>query len=661
MNLTWHIARKDLRRFWGPVALLCIIAVIRFGVGLSLLLANEPDRVWFGHMAVYANVLWGIGLFVTYMLVAAVVQEDSVASPAFWQTRPISGARLLAAKALGLILMFGFLPVLLSIPWWLGCGLGGTEILAAAAKALAIQMGVVLLALPWAVVTGNYGRFLLWSLVAAVAWATAALMLAGHVVGSAQAFSAETGATRLLVIGLFAGAGCLCVAIHQFVTRCTWRSIVFISVTAIAMAAVGGWWPWDGAALWSPRPMPPTGLAKEVSISFENAFAYLGFAPGDSNVVAEINLRVASLPSHYVLTPLYSEENLRWADGSVTRQARYDTWGRHPMFTGPAYGALRIVPEPRDRDWVQYTMRHNLVRVADLDPKSDSSVFESFSIVLPSDAIKRFRSDKPKFDGSFWFQLLRPAVVGERDIRVGSVISKGSSHTRIAAVENDEAKQVLWLTLVECSPAHFMNDLLSSKSLAPWKGVPVYGVVYSNRTHVSEGLNETSDDALISGVTINLRKEGFRGPERWNSSSHRWEAQRESLEGATLAEVDYPLAQGFSLPLTVDRFNLKIASAHTSRETPAGSYTVKGEVNKAGDFEMAPGTNLLYALRAAGGVSDQADLKAVTVTRTADGKSSQLVVNVEAWLQDRTSPVRIPIMEAGDVVDVPVEKIAQVP
>ena len=116
---------------------------------MSLLLSDDSDRLRFVHTEVYANLLWAIWIFITYLLVAAIVQEDAVAGPAFWQTRPISGPRLLAGKALGLFLMLGLLPVLVSIPWWLACGFGGSEICRAAAETLAVQMGVVILALPW--------------------------------------------------------------------------------------------------------------------------------------------------------------------------------------------------------------------------------------------------------------------------------------------------------------------------------------------------------------------------------------------------------------------------------------------------------------------------------------------------------------------------------
>jgi hypothetical protein len=662
MSLTWHIVRKDIRRFWIPLVLLSALAVLRFGVGGSLLTANEPDRVWFNHMAVYANVLWGIGLFVTFLLVAAVVQEDSLASPSFWQTRPISGARLLAAKAVGLTLMFGLLPTLVSVPWWLGCGLGWQEICGAAAETFAVQMGVVLIALPWAAVTGSYGRFLLWTLVGAVAWATVTLLLAGHIIGSEEHFSSGNGVTRCLAIGFLAIAGSIGVAAHQFVTRQTWRSIVLIVVAALAMAIAGRWWPWDASGFWSPRQKAPSGVVNDITLSFDDAWAYVDFSTPESNTVAHVNLHSTPVPSPYLLSPLYSQQNLRWPDGTVTRQAGFEMWGTSPMYVEPADKALGIVREPRDQSWLRYMERHVVARLADWSGNSNREAFERFPMVISPEMLKKFKNQKPKYDGIFWFQLLQPEVVGEHEIRPGSEFTKGSRHTRIASVKIDAGNQVLRLLLVERSPAFLLSEFMQTVQLAPWKSRPVYRVVNQKRTFTREGHNETTDEALISGVEIVLRNEGFTAHERWNTSSHRWEAQPDTFTGDTLAEVDYPAVLEFSLPLQVDNFPLHVNKQFNSNAPSIGRYSVKGDVNKVGEFELSQGTDLVSALRAAGGVTDEGDLKAVTLTRAAaGGGSSRLVVDIEAWSDGTLSSEKIPFIEPGDVVEVPNEKSGQRP
>jgi hypothetical protein len=644
MNLTCHIARKDLHRFWAPLTLFCVVALIRFGVGISLLAANEPDSAWFGHMAVYANVLWGIGLAVTFTLVAGVVQEDSVAGPAFWRTRPISGSRLLAAKALGLIIMFGVLPVVLTVPWWLGCGLGWREIGRAAIETFAIQMGVALLALPWASVTSTYGRFLLWTFVAAVAGVTGVLVFAGL-----SSISPWIGATRLLVIGLAAALGCIAVTVHQFVTRRTSRSVALIVFTGLAMASAARWWSWDGSALWSPALSAPSGVAKGVSISLEEAYAYV--ASSENYSFAQVSVKADPVPPPYILSPYFSDQRMHWEDGSVTEWSHFEMWGRWgSMSTRGVYNQLGITPEPRDRSWMEYVRRHNLIRLSDRDLKQSSTSIETFPLSLSPETVRRLRREKPEYDAILGFLLLQPHVVGEHDLRAGSVFTNGSSHSRVALVDSDGAKNVMWLSLIERSPEYLWTDFLSLMELSPWRPEPVYGLVNRERTSLSDGLNETRDHALVANVSIVLRKDGFRGYNQWNPSDHRWGWKWESLAGATLAEVQYDEVERFGLPLKAGHFTLSGIAKHGS----IGTCTVSGEVKKPGNIELAPGTTLTRALQAAGGVSDRADLSAIVITRSsASGPSTRVVVNVEAWLAGETPTEDNPALQPGDIVDVP--------
>ena len=656
MNLTWHIAKKDLRRFWVPLTLLSAVTAIRFGMGISLLTANDPEPEWFDHMGIYANVLWGIGLFLTYMLAAAVVQEDSVASPAFWQTRPISGPRLLAAKTIGLILMFGILPVLLSIPWWLGCGFGCSEICHAGAETLAVQAIVVLLALPWSVVTGQYDRFLLWTFVAAVASITdATLLIAGHGMASQQELftGAWAGPTKVLVIGLLAVAGGLFTAIHQFVTRKTWRSVVVIVVTALSMAAAGRWWTWEASAIWALKPVAPAGLAKDIKISLD--YAYVWQATNGSGV-GEVNLIGESVPSPYVLSPLYSEQNLRWADGSLSTEKQFDVWrSRTPSYANNAFYLMRLVPQPNDRNWVQYVMRHNLVPFSRMYPQWGGRFFEPFTAYFSPESMRRLASQRPIYDGTFWFHLFKPDVIGETDIHVGAALSKGTIRSRVSAISNDPKTWTLLVSFVDSSPESLWTDFLEMSQLTAPRAQPIYCIVNRSRTYARGSFNETRYHTVISNVAIALRKEAFQEPNHWNALSRKWEKERDGLVGATVAEVNFEEVERFSLPIAIDKFDFRTGIVNSQGPSPKGTYAVAGQVEKPGDFHFSRGTTLVNALRAAGGVTDEADLSKVALTRiAADGTASTVLVNVEAWLEDTTpSESAIPVLQPGDVVLVP--------
>ena len=103
MRLMWHVVRKDLGRLrWQLAAWLAILGakyVMGFGV------------IWFGpfsdeahkNLEIVVRALGASEVVVTFFLTALLVQGDApVGSRQFWVTRPISGARLLGAKLLGL-------------------------------------------------------------------------------------------------------------------------------------------------------------------------------------------------------------------------------------------------------------------------------------------------------------------------------------------------------------------------------------------------------------------------------------------------------------------------------------------------------------------------------------------------------------------------------
>jgi SLBB domain len=656
MNLTRHIVRKDLKRFWPTLLLPCAISAIRFGIGMRLLHTDDPDSAWFDRMAMGANVLWGIGIIVTFMLSAAIVQEDSVASPAFWQTRPVSGSRLLASKALGIFLMLGLLPVLVSIPWWLANGFGWTEICRAAAGTLAVQACVVLVAIPWAVVTDQFDRFLLWAFVAAVTFLTVVPTLASgpSIFSQKEISSAWAFPTAILAIGLLAAAGSLCTAINQFLSRRTWRSITLIVITGLSMAAVGRWWTWDPSALWSPRPAAPGEVAKDITISLRNAWVR---QTTSGNGVAELGIVAKSVPSNYILTPFYSEQELRWADGSVSKEKEFDMWGSDASSQRNAYYFLRMAPEPGDREWAQYAMRHNLVPFARLNSgwNWNGEFLERFNLVLSSEMMGKLGTDKASYDGVFWFSLFHPEIIGESNILVGAALAKGSARSRIVSVVSDEKKQILWISLVETSPEFPWTDFLTKSELTAPQAQPVFCIVNRTRTYASNSSNSTWHRALISNVAIFLRRDSFQGPIHWSASTHTWIKELAGLNGATLAEVNFREEERFSLPLATDDFRSIADFSDSKIPSPRGTFTVTGAVTKAGSFNFFRGTTLTFALRIAGGVSDRADLSKVTLTHVApDGLASTIEFNVQAWLENPTaSESAVPVLQPGDVVAVP--------
>ena len=380
-----------------------------------------------------------------------------------------------------------------------------------------------------------------------------AILSVGHIVATHEPTWAD--ATRMVVIGLIAAAGSAAIGVHQFLTRRTWRSIAMIAATALSMAAAHQWWTADGSALWSPRPSAPAGLAKNVSLSFEGATDDPATA---GNTAVNVDLLAQSVPLNYILLSFYSEQSLRWADGSATMRAYFNMWGGRPgRYAIDPYHFLRIAQEPPNQRFIQYAMLHNWMPVSAGDLGPGGQFEEVSSIWLPPGETAKLKSERPDFDGTFWFRLFKPELVGEKSLNAGSEFTMGSIRTRLATIRKDERTQVLQVSLIERAPESLWSDFLENMALAVPNAQPSYYAVNRTRTYVTEGLNETRNRVLIAGVAITLRRDAFRGRTRWNASSHKWETEPDSLEGGTLVEVIYREVERFSLPLSVGKLAVR--------------------------------------------------------------------------------------------------------
>jgi hypothetical protein len=101
MKLIAHFILKDLHAMRWPIVLIaCGLAVLLVERTMSLVGAPEP-----GSPMTRAILLSAMVAALGVALTAAVVQEDNlVTTTAFWRTRPVRRSRLLAAKAIFLLL-----------------------------------------------------------------------------------------------------------------------------------------------------------------------------------------------------------------------------------------------------------------------------------------------------------------------------------------------------------------------------------------------------------------------------------------------------------------------------------------------------------------------------------------------------------------------------
>ncbi len=125
MNLMLHIVRKDFLRLRWPLAGGLALVAANLAIGFAVILADGLGGWSNERLQEVTTGLLGLQLLATFVLTAMLVQEDGlVGSTQFWLTRPISNARLLAAKLAGWVLLLWLPAVVLTLPWWIACGFG---------------------------------------------------------------------------------------------------------------------------------------------------------------------------------------------------------------------------------------------------------------------------------------------------------------------------------------------------------------------------------------------------------------------------------------------------------------------------------------------------------------------------------------------------------
>ncbi len=413
MNLIWHIIKKDLRALKWPLLLWLGFIVAKLGVGVTLLTADGTESPeWFTRMDGLGKVLAAFEC-VSFVLAAALVQEDLlVGTKSFWVTRPISGARLMSAKLLTLFLVFGAMPLLLTLPWWLGCGYGLREIGWAALETSAIHAACVLIGILWAVVTDGFGRFLMWTLVTLFAIPTLTTTVAYYFTSG---LSNAMLSTRFAVGAGIAVIGILVVVVHQYLTRRTLRSIGIIGATGAVLVLVGAFLPWrwnlesqlythlmeQEVGQWSAA-AEPTGLkfaVESVQLTKVRREA--------RNSQLLVKFRVEGLTESQALRVYWSDYEWRWADGTTNKGGASGRSGLGHMVSEKALGvAMKLAAEGQYTDTVAMTVGLEAERATRLTAEPPALLLSNRLQLL------RFDSAVPvPLQGADWSSM---GLVGER-------------------------------------------------------------------------------------------------------------------------------------------------------------------------------------------------------------------------------------------------------
>lgn len=544
MNLVWHIVKKDIRALKWPLLLWVMVIVAKLGLGVVLLTADGTEGAgWFTRMDALTKMLTALE-FVSFVLTAAVVQQDLlVGSTAFWMTRPISGGRLLCAKILCLGLAFGAVPVLVTLPWWLGCGYGADEIAWAVAETVMVQTIAVLLGLLWSVVTDGYARFLMWTLVTLFAIPTLTGTLAYYASQGQPKVMGDVVGTRTVVIFVLALLGIHAVVVHQFLTRRTGRSLGIISGTVSLIIAVGAWWPWSWdlqsrfdswLAHRTERHWPVT--AEPAGLKFTLEPAQLNSQrPGsrpDRPFPHRVKYRVEGLTETQGLIPSVADQTWHWSDGTTFAGRGWGRTGFSEMVREKALGwAMNNSPDGQYTDTV--TMSGSVPPAIAVKMQAEPSVYTLKARLT----LMQFISATPV-----------PLQSGDRSLQ-------GVVGERIAGVE--KSGENFLVTFIRHYPAFLVN----MDGFGP--GVP-FGYftqyVLVNRAHdfVDRGRIE-GQKTRVATVAIDWQTIAYRASPKAGGPRPLLEAIN-ALEGAELIKVNFVRKVEFTHEFKVDAYTAELVN-----------------------------------------------------------------------------------------------------
>jgi hypothetical protein len=234
MRLALHITLKDLQRLRWVLVLLLVAIVSQ--LGLATIQASLDKQ---GHTYFFMGA-WVFGyVFVPVISIGLVMglQDDDpvVSTSAFWMTRPISGGRLLLAKAIGLGVLC-MAPLAVLVPFWVTRGFTGVLLGKAAVRTLTSQGFTALLVVPFAVISANTTRYVVNLVLGALAFA--GLFVLHHELSrEPQSLSIGVLFSRSMVILALWLAGGVLVASNQYARRRTGVSVA-IMATAAALGLV---------------------------------------------------------------------------------------------------------------------------------------------------------------------------------------------------------------------------------------------------------------------------------------------------------------------------------------------------------------------------------------------------------------------------------------
>lgn len=255
MNLTLHLAAWDLRHLrpylglWLGLVVLQA-ALIGFYSRLPDLLPLPGSMILEVLLPGLAWLIAGLKICLLALIVSRLVHKDStIGGTAFWLSRPVSGVRLLAGKALFLLLAVVLPTLLVEVGVLFACGVTPNDTLRSVPQILFLTLLAVATLMMLAAVTVSLARLILMGITA-----FAALPLLGFISALVLPILLGIGSTPIWLskmsfpvwgVPVVLMATAAIVVAHQYLTRRTTLSrILLFAGVSIALLFTTSW-QWD--------------------------------------------------------------------------------------------------------------------------------------------------------------------------------------------------------------------------------------------------------------------------------------------------------------------------------------------------------------------------------------------------------------------------------
>jgi hypothetical protein len=563
MNLTWHIVKKDLVRMRLHLLLWAVLLGSQVFVSGRLLSIRSVNLTWFTGTGMLLNLLAAVTLIICFIMTAALVLDDPLAgADMFWVTRPISGGRLLRAKLIAAVLMFGLLPVLFWLPWWLYCDFSAGEVGRAAARVLCVQALAVVPAFTLASLVGQTGRFVLFSaLVAVAAWVA---LLNFVTWGGYQILSPDLLQSRLLLAAGLSVAGGAMVVCGQYLARRFVPSVAILTIGAAAAAAIMLWWPWNFVNL---RSENGEQMARSDRISAEIQevrIAALANTPGPEDIGVLIQILFKGVPDDVSVSSGLADVELRWPDGSSLRKSSLKMVSNYWSDKNERSSVFKALGLPPEHLWLHHwdpeteakhaelieADRPRLVKLGNRWQEPKVRPGESrltLTLGVTAEMATRITADPPACSVSARFVVARPAVLFEMPLKGDTWKAGGGARLHLLNLSPNSWRGVNH----EPVRAYLTSGVSAS---APGRdGLALYTV---DRDHGTASFQGRTSSFSVIPVATNIEGLYFSvvEPRLWRTD--KWVEAPGWLESSTLAAVAYDEIGGFNRAFHTDRLTI---------------------------------------------------------------------------------------------------------